>query len=203
MPTSDGSPVSRASIRRNELLAGAARVFYEKGYASTTLQDLADEMGFTKPAIYYYAKNKEELLVDIYVEIVQPSIERAEDIAGRPTTGSERFQELVSEHLRTFLSNLETNAVFDVQVNNLSVEARQRIRELSTRYTSILTSVYTDGVRDGTLREADVGITINGILGMCNSVHRWYRRRAGGVDEVVSALSELVRAGTEAVADRP
>ena len=56
---------AQAAPRRAELLDVAISLFYEKGYAHTTLQDIADGMGFTKAAVYYYAKTKEELLVEI------------------------------------------------------------------------------------------------------------------------------------------
>ena len=70
--------------RRGELLDAAISLFYEKGYAHTTLQDIADRMGFTKAAIYYYAKNKEELLVEIYIAIVEPAIADARELAAGP-----------------------------------------------------------------------------------------------------------------------
>jgi len=69
--------MNKKSDRRDELLKMAAQVFYEKGFAQTTLQDIADRMNFTKPAIYYYANSKEALFVEIYEGIVVGAIERA------------------------------------------------------------------------------------------------------------------------------
>jgi len=162
-----------SAARRAKLLDVAVRVFYRKGYADTTLQDIADEMGFTKPAIYYYAKNKEELLVEIYTQIVEPAIERAQEIADGPGNGAERFFVLVRQHLATFLANIEANAVFEVH-RTLSAEAKASVQRLGREYGGILTEVYREGIADGSLRDVDPTIAVNAVLGMCNTVHLWY-----------------------------
>ena len=57
------TPATRASkVRREELLSVAARLFCEKGYLSTTMDDIAYALSVTKPALYYYIKTKHELL---------------------------------------------------------------------------------------------------------------------------------------------
>ena len=63
----NGRPAGvRGSTRRelveNEMYEHAARLFAERGFAGTSLQDVADAMGVTRPALYYYVKSKDELL---------------------------------------------------------------------------------------------------------------------------------------------
>ena len=55
-------PSARYEQRRMEVLRAAARTFNGRGFHIATLDDVADELGVTKPAIYYYAKSKDELL---------------------------------------------------------------------------------------------------------------------------------------------
>jgi AcrR family transcriptional regulator len=182
--------------RHAELLDVAVKVFYRKGYAESTLQDIADEMGFTKPAIYYYARNKEELLLEIYAQIVRPAIERARLLAGGHGTGAQRFEALIRQHLATFLANIEANAVFEVQRASLSPGARQTVQQLGRQYGTILADVYRQGVADGTLRDVDPIVTVNAVLGMCNAVHRWYHPAGRiGVDQLVDQLFNLLAAG--------
>ena len=87
----------------------AAQVFYEKGFAQTTLQDIADRMNFTKPAIYYYANSKEALFVEIYEGIVVGAIERARVEAQTAGSGRERFERLIAAHMRIFIENVQAN----------------------------------------------------------------------------------------------
>ncbi|MEQ8716785.1 MAG: TetR/AcrR family transcriptional regulator [Acidimicrobiales bacterium] len=193
----DTRPGLRAE-RRGELLDVALRLFYEKGYERTSLQDIASEMGFTKAAIYYYADSKEELLVDIYRRIVEPAITSAREIADGPGSGAERFTRLVETHLRVFLANVEANAVFEIQRDGLSPAAAETVRRHGREYGSILSTVYSEGVADGSLRRADPKVTVNAVLGLCNSVHRWFDPRgARTVDELVAELTDLIGVGID------
>ena len=188
---------TRAATRRAELLEVATQLFYEKGYAQTTLQDIADRMGFTKAAIYYYAKNKEELLVEIYTAIVEPTIARARELAAASgADGATVFVALIEQHLQTFLRNVEANAVFDVQNFTLSEPARTRIQALGRDYHAILRRVYDTGIADGSIAPGNSTVAVNAVIGMCNSAHRWYRRDGRfGADRVISELVGLVATG--------
>jgi AcrR family transcriptional regulator len=191
------SASAKAAPRRAELLDVAVSLFYEKGYAHTTLQDIADRMGFTKAAIYYYAKNKEELLVEIYTAIVVPATARARGLAAAPDLdGAGRFLSLIEQHLRTFLRNIEANAVFEVQNYSLSDPAKRRIQALAREYNDILRRVYEQGVTDGSLVPGNATVAVNAVIGMCNSAHRWYRPRGRhGVNQVISQLLAIVAGG--------
>lgn len=191
------SSSARSAPRRGELLDVAIALFYEKGYENTTLQDIADRMGFTKAAIYYYAKNKEELLVEIYTSIVEPAIADAQSMAARPAPdGATRFVRLIEQHLQTFLSNIEANAVFEVQNFSLSDLAKRRIQSLARTYDNILREVYDAGIADGSIAAGDSAIAVNAVIGMCNSAHRWYRPRGKySVDQVIKELVSLVETG--------
>jgi TetR/AcrR family transcriptional regulator, cholesterol catabolism regulator len=198
------SSSARSAPRRGELLDVAIALFYEKGYENTTLQDIADRMGFTKAAIYYYAKNKEELLVEIYLSIVEPAIADAKAMAARPAPdGATRFVRLIEQHLQTFLSNIQANAVFEVQNFSLSELAKRRIQSLARTYDKVLRDVYDAGIADGSIAPGNSSIAVNAVIGMCNSAHRWYRPRGNySVDQVIEELVSLVDTGIRPVANR-
>lgn len=188
---------TKVAPRRAELLGVATHLFYEKGYPHTTLQDIADRMGFTKAAIYYYAKNKEELLVEIYAEIVEPAIQRARELVAKSTDdGATQFVALVEQHLATFLHNVEANAVFDVHNVSLSEPAKKRIQSLGREYHAVLRKVYEAGIADGSIAPGNSTIAVNAVIGMCNSAHRWYRPRGKfSADRVIAELVALVATG--------
>lgn len=188
---------AKAASRHAELLDVAIALFYEKGYANTTLQDIADRMGFTKAAIYYYAKNKEELLVEIYTAIVAPAIANARELAAATASdGATQFVSLIEQHLQTFLRNLEANAVFEVHNSSLSDPAKARIQALGREYDKVLCKVYEQGIADGSITPGNSTITVNAVIGMCNSVHRWYRPRGSfSVNQVIGELVVIVTTG--------
>jgi AcrR family transcriptional regulator len=188
---------AKPAPRRAELLDVSIGLFYEKGYENTTLQDIADRMGFTKAAIYYYAKNKEELLVEIYTSIVEPAIAAARTLAAEPAPdGATRFVRLIEQHLQTFLSNVQANAVFEVQNFSLSEAGKRRIQGLAREYDTLLRTVYDDGIADGSIGPGSSSIAVNAVIGMCNSAHRWYRPRGKfSVNQVIEQLVAMVDTG--------
>lgn len=192
----------RTAPRKAELLDVAKTLFYERGYAHTTLQDIADRMGFTKAAVYYYARNKEELLVEIYAAIVEPTLADARRVAAEPgVDGATRFVAMVERHLQTLLRNIEANAVLDVQGSSLSAPAKDRMQRLGRAYDAVLRGVYEEGIRDGSIAPGDAAVAVNAVIGMCNSVHRWYRPRGRtGVEQLIAQLLELVSTGIRSAA---
>ena len=80
------SPVdSRFSLKRNQMLRAAARCFNLKGYSGTSLKDVADILGLTDAALYYYVRNKEELVYLCYVraaDVGREAMQRAIDEGG-------------------------------------------------------------------------------------------------------------------------
>ena len=60
--SSQGPRTARRELVENEIYEQAIRLFAERGFAGTSLQDIADALGITRPALYYYVKSKDELL---------------------------------------------------------------------------------------------------------------------------------------------
>jgi len=167
-------PTNPRMDRRQELIDAAAEVFYKKGYADTTLQDIANIMNFTKPAIYYYASSKEALFLEFYEQVVNGAIKSANAVLEAEHCSRTIFTMLVESHIRILLDNVQANSVFDVAQGSLSSETQNRMSDLADQYTEIFKKVYEQGVKDGLLANENSGLVVNLILGACNSAHRWY-----------------------------
>lgn len=167
-------PTNPRMDRRQELIDAAAQVFYKKGYADTTLQDIANIMNFTKPAIYYYASSKEALFLEFYEQVVNGAIKSAKAVLEAEHCSRTIFTMLVESHIRILLDNVQANSVFDVAQGSLSSETQNRMSDLADQYTEIFKKVYEQGVKDGLLANENSGLVVNLILGACNSAHRWY-----------------------------
>lgn len=188
----DESRRARSTERRAELLKAAISLFHEKGYTHTTMQDIADRMEFTKTAVYYYAKNKEELLLEIYAQIVEAAIAQARELAADKAkkTGADRFLAMIYNHLETFVANLEANAVFDIQRTSLSAATKAKMQALDREYHAILRAAYAAGIEDGSLTGSSPTVRVNAVVGMCNVTHRWYR--PGGNMSASSVIAEIL-----------
>ncbi|GAA3971266.1 TetR/AcrR family transcriptional regulator [Thermobifida alba] len=182
--------------RRTQIIKVATALFREKGYHVTSLDDIADRIGFTKPAIYYYFKSKEDVLFAIVNSIVDEALERFRAIADGPGSAGERIHALLVEHTRTILRNLDANTVFYNERGLLSPKREKEMRQREREYTEVMRSLYAEGVASGELLDIDPSVATATLLGASIWSYRWFDPRGRlSVDEVAEQIAKLLLNG--------
>jgi TetR/AcrR family transcriptional regulator, cholesterol catabolism regulator len=162
--------------RRRELFAVAARLFWERGYAGTTLQDIANAMQVRKASVYHYIDSKEDLLDQVLGESFQDIRENMARVAQRDDDALELLRELMHEHVASIASNPIPTAVFYRDFQALSEPRRGAILESRRDYERLLRGLIERGQSAGTISK-DVSSTLatRAVLGLLNSIFLWYR----------------------------
>ena len=88
--------------RRNHILDAAERVFLERGFDETTMDDLAGEAELAKGTLYLYFKNKEDLLADLLVRRRSPLLQRFGEAAADASHGLDHVRRLIEAQLESF-----------------------------------------------------------------------------------------------------
>lgn len=185
--------------RRTQILRIATALFREKGYNGTSLEDIADRVGFTKPAIYYYFDSKEDLLFAIVEGVVSRALERVERIRAQQLPPLERMHAILVENTRVVLEHLDENTAFYNERGLLSPERERMVRDIERAYTQVLRDTYAEGVRSGDLLDIDPTVAVSTLLGATIWVYRWFR--PGGrlsVEQVAEGVAELLLNGYRA-----
>jgi AcrR family transcriptional regulator len=190
----EGTPVKRD--RRQEYIDAAAIVFYERGYDTATLGDLADVLGVTKAAVYYYVDGKEQLLYEIIREMHLRSIEILQEARDRQGTALLRLWAYFEGHARLNLTFLEKTTLVYRDLDHLSPDKRHDIVELRDQTQTYVRDLLTQAIHDGvacTLLNVDLA-SIQ-MFASVNAMHSWYRR-SGPVHEedVAKAMTDSVLA---------
>ncbi len=190
---------TNGSDRRAEIIAVATRLFREKGYHATSLDDIADHIGFTKPAIYYYFKGKDYILFAIVDEVVDGALERIQAIAGGDGPVVDRLHDLLVENTRVVLENIEANTVFYNERGLLSPERERDIRAREREYTQIVRDLYIEGVESGALLDIDPRVATATLLGASIWAYRWFDG-AGRltIEQVAQDVAQLLMQGYRA-----
>ncbi|MEY9214945.1 TetR family transcriptional regulator [Thermobifida halotolerans] len=182
--------------RRAQIIEVATALFREKGYHVTSLDDIADRIGFTKPAIYYYFKSKEDVLFAIVNGIVDEALERFHAIAEGPGSPGERVHALLVEHTRTILRNLDANTVFYNERGLLSPEREKEMRKREREYTEVMQRLYAEGVANGELLDVDPAVATATLLGASIWSYRWFDPEGRlSADEVAEQIAKLLLNG--------
>ena len=182
----------RRASRKAQILDVSTALFHERGYHATSLDDIADRIGFTKPAIYHYFRSKEDILFAIVDEIVDRGLERLTAVADKRISAAERMHELLVENTRVILQNIDANTVFYNERGLLSPEREEAIREREREYTRVVRRIYSDGVEAGEFIDVDPAVATNTLLGASIWAYRWFdpggRLSLGQVADEIATL---------------
>lgn len=161
-------------VREAEIFAAAVRVFQQKGYHATSMQDIANAVGLQKPSLYHYIRSKEELLFHIFDRGVGPFTAELEEIAAADLRASDKLRRAITTHLRALCAQIELFAVYLREQQFLSGSESARVRAEGGRHGQLLTRIVEEGIRGGEFRRLDPTVTALAILGMCNWLYQWY-----------------------------
>lgn len=184
MPASSSSPPrnpalrARYDARRGEVVAAAARLFAEQGYAETSIADLTAATGLAAGGIYHYFAGKEALLLAICDELLAPLLARAEEITAAEDPAVVQLRRL----LRAWLAHVETHRdhmlVFTQERQTIEREPQWRaVRRQRKQFEELLDGVLAHGEDEGSMAFEDRGLTLLALLGMFNYAPQWLRPR--------------------------
>ena len=179
----------RYERRRGEVLRTAARLFAEHGYHATTMDELSSATGLAPGGLYHYIGSKEELLLGILAQLMDPLVERAREVEQSGGTATERLRTL----LRVWLAHIEGHhdhmLVFSQERRAVERGGRwTQVRESRRAFEAILGRLVAE-----TGARGDVRLRVLALLGMVNHTANWYR--PGGrltTDEIADGYWEII-----------
>jgi AcrR family transcriptional regulator len=188
------------NVTKRELYRVAARLFKEKGYRATSMQDIADALGIQKASIYYYIRTKQDLLTAIARAAMEMLLAEGERIAGAPLPPEEKLREILRSHVRLICENLD---LFTVSLRELTpVNAGDHWREvvaLRDRYEALLRAILREGMEKGAFRRLDEKLVGFAFLGMVNWTIRWVDPAGEkSPEEIAAAWEDLFLHGVRA-----
>lgn len=161
--------------KRQGIIDTAAELFAKKGFAATGIQQLADEVGMAKGALYYYISSKEALLIEIQRRVLEPLLTAARAIAEVDLNPYVKIR-LVSELLLvSIFSRPEHVWVYEHDYRHLSREGRREFRDLRREFEAIVQGCLVEGMDRGALREVDSRLACLQFLNLHNHTYQWAR----------------------------
>lgn len=184
---------ARWGLVENQILTEATRLFAERGFAGTSLKDIAHATGVTRPALYYYFANKEALLARLVSDLtLAPAAELAK-LGHLP--GKSAVERLHAMAFDTALRHARQPERFRVLVRSdaeLPAELAQSYRDGRRRILAEFVAVIEQGMTSDELRPVDARTAALGIIGMCTWVAWWYRPDSADDERVVAtALADM------------
>jgi TetR/AcrR family transcriptional regulator, cholesterol catabolism regulator len=192
------SPTKRPPWRRRaEVLDAAARVFHEKGYESTTIQEIAEAVGILKGSLYYYVQSKEDLLYEILESVHAEALLNVERIESMEGDALQKTRAFVTSHILFNAENLMKMGVFLHDFRSLSPERRRTIVEERDSYDGFLRRLLHQGQEEGTVcPDLDPKLVSLAALGMMNWIYQWYQPSGSrAASDIAGEFADLLIAG--------
>ncbi len=185
--------------KREAVLQIAAQLFLERSYARTSLNDVADRLSITKPALYHYFRNKEEILLECYRLGTALIEEILNDIAARCGTGLAKVEAFIYSYSNVLTMNYG-RCVMRLDQGDLSPGALSEVRSYKRKIDRRLRSFIQEGIEDGSIAPCDPKITTFAIAGAVNWISMWYE--SDGPLSPSEIASQFARTLTQGIARR-
>jgi AcrR family transcriptional regulator len=161
-------------VKREAVIRVAARAFNERGYHHTSLDDIAAALGVTKPTVYYYVANKEQLLFECFLAGLKPIREALEEADRLDGSGRERLAAVIRGYAAAIASEYGWCMV-RAHDQDLGPEMRRQINALKSEIDQGIRRLLRDGMDDGSIERCDPKITAFALAGALNWIAHWYR----------------------------
>jgi len=163
------------AYKRERILEEAVKLFYARGFTATTLDDIAAELGVTKPFIYTHFRSKVELLAALCTPTIEMALEAVANAAREPGRPSERLYRAIVDFTHVVLSRQANIAIFFREEKHIAPEALAQINTLRKRFDRVLSQLLAEGVAAGEFHIEDVNLAALALGGMISWAYTWHR----------------------------
>jgi AcrR family transcriptional regulator len=185
---------TRFQLQRDRMLKAAATCFNEKGYSGTSLKDVADHLGLTDAALYYYVRNKEELVYQCYLRAAELGEEAMDRGRAEGQSGFEQAFLYIRYHVEIMVGDRGPVAIMS-EIPSLKPAHRNEILKVSRRHSTGFEEILAAGIADRSVAECDVRMTGNAIMGAVNWIPKWFHGDEAMANKVVAEFPEILTSG--------
>jgi AcrR family transcriptional regulator len=172
----------KANARRHHdanvenILGSAASLFAEKSFGLASIREIAARAGISFPRIYYYLRNKEELLYLVAKRGLEHLVNSYEDLSAKVTDPSEKLRIFVDNHFGSSTSSPAEAKVLIQETSKLSEPYLSEIRAMERQYTETCRALLTEVARANgkELSRTRSRILVSLLFGALNSMGNWY-----------------------------
>ena len=187
---------AKAGTRLEAVLRSAANIFFAKGFHATSIEDVARDVGMLKGSLYYYIKSKDDLLFQLLLAGIEDGdayIAKQIDPEGAPV---EQLERAIRAQIDYIIQNKVPFGLFLHEFDSLPGKRQHKLTSVMSRYNNRFVELVQKGQQQGKLMQGEPWIIVNGMLGMCNWLYRWYDTdQVSDPEQVKQAFIEMIFRG--------
>jgi AcrR family transcriptional regulator len=186
----------KQTVDREKIIEVAVDLFYEKGYAATSIRDISRVMKISIATLYYYFRDKEDLLFTIVEDMgnqLLSDLGKAKDRADDPLDG---LQQMMSRHILLTEKAHKRAKIFVEEKHNLSKKSWRIVHEQDRKVYDMFINQLEDIKKLGIISVDSLPIAAFAIFGMMNWCYRWYKKDGPfSIEDVSDRLINIILNG--------
>jgi TetR/AcrR family transcriptional regulator, cholesterol catabolism regulator len=185
--------------KKREILEVSVEIFSERGYRATGLRDIAERVGLRQPSLYHYFPSKEVILIELYEQVMEDSIQAVSSIAEKGLEPDVAFRQVLEERIRYMCLNQRLVRIFFEEEAELPPQLTKKLRRRQREYEDIYVKLLEAGVKKGKFQLSTTPrIALYALLGAVNWSYRWYNPEGLlSVEKLAHDIAEMLMRGIE------
>lgn len=181
--------------KRQAVLRAAVRMFNERGFHATSLEDVAASLGITKPTIYHYLGSKDQVLLECVTIGLEQLLDACEQARSQEGKAIERLRRFLTRYAEINMGDFG-RCVVRTGEEALSSDSAARLRALKRRIDSAVRKLIEEGIADGSIARQDPKLLAFVLFGALNWPARWHESSGSqGPEELALAMVDILAAG--------
>lgn len=183
----------KTAKKKEDILKSAIQVIAEKGYHATTMEDIAAKLLMTKGSVYYYFKDKQDLLYQSYKMLLEQSNETIEEIQQKNISVNQKLENAMIAHIEFLITERSGFESGMKPEHFFEGEQLDIILELRSKYANSFDQIIEEGIESKVFSEVDVKVVRNIILGAMNWVIQWFSPEGKkGKEDIAQLISNYL-----------
>jgi AcrR family transcriptional regulator len=166
---------SLREAKRLSILSAAAKIFNERGYHNTAMADVAEAIGVSKPFLYYYLRDKEDILYECSRIATEQMHAMLADVRKAEVTGWQRIEMAFRGYAEIMTTDFGVCLIRNSAPGSLPSKSREKLWAGRRRLNKEIEVFIAQGIADGSIRTCDPKTLSFALFGAFNWMTIWYR----------------------------
>ncbi|MBK7651452.1 MAG: TetR family transcriptional regulator [Flammeovirgaceae bacterium] len=161
--------------RKEQVIRSAAELFREKGYAASSMRDLAQKLGIEAASLYSHIKSKEEILQSLCFDMATEFRKSLAEVESKNYTATEKLRFGIIGHIQVMAKDLTASAVFMNEHRHLSQPFLRDFLLLRINYINRFKAIIEEGASKGEFKDTiDKKLAVMTLFSSLNWMPMWY-----------------------------
>ena len=189
-------PRPRNLQKTEEIYQVIARLFAYRGYHSTSMREIARELGMNQSSLYYYFASKQDILFTLMNDAMDDVLAILEDISSTDLLPEDRLNRVLSFYTQYYAGDQERLILLINEMNSLKEEYRSILVGKQRRYVQLIKSILEELAAQDKIKQIDPAIATFAFFGMVHYTIKWYHKDGPvSLEQLANAFVEIFTKG--------